>query len=152
QVARAEADRDFKVATRDVALASAALQATLGTDDTVDPTTPLPVTAGLEPQDQFSTSADSANSNLRRLTAPQAQTRQRIAAAKAEYLPAIRVLGQQELIQRRLNTTTDPKWLVGVELKWELFNGFGREHRVAAAKLAEQEVGTRKAGARRDVA
>jgi outer membrane protein TolC len=151
QVARAEADRDYKVASRDVALASVALQATLGTDQNVEPATPLPAAPKLEPRERFAATADSANPDLRRLSALEAQSRQGTAAAKAEYFPVVRVLGQQELLQHRLNTTTDPKWLVGVELKWELFNGFGREHRVAAAKLAEQEVGTRRDGARRDV-
>ena len=151
QVARAEADRDFKVATRDVTLASAALQATLGTDQPVEPVTPLPAAPGLEPKDRFAAAADSANPDLRRLSALEAQTRQGTVAARAEYLPAVRLLAQQELFQRRLNTTTDPKWLVGVELKWELFDGFGREHRVSAAKLAEQEVSVRREGARRDV-
>ena len=152
QVARAEADRDFKVASRDVALASVALQATLGTDQDVDPVTPLPGAPQLEPKERFTAAADSANPDLRRLSALEAQSRQGTSAAKAEYFPVIRVMGQQELLQRRLNTTTDPKWLVGVELKWELFDGFGREHRVSAAKLAEQEVGTQREGARRDVA
>lgn len=151
QVARAEADRDYKVASRDVALASVALQATLGTDQNVEPATPLPAAPKLEPRERFAATADSANPDLRRLSALEAQSRQGTAAAKAEYFPVVRVLGQQELLQHRLNTTTDPKWLVGVELKWELFNGFGREHRVAAAKLAEQEVGTRRDGTRRDV-
>ena len=152
QVARAEADRDVKGASRDVALASVALQATLGTDQDVDPVTPLPGAPQLEPKERFTAAADSANPDLRRLSALEAQSRQGTSAAKAEYFPVIRVMGQQELLQRRLNTTTDPKWLVGVELKWELFDGFGREHRVSAAKLAEQEVGTQREGARRDVA
>lgn len=151
EVARAEADRDYKVALRDVALASVALRATLGTDQEVDPVTPLPTTPELEPQERFATTAESTNPDLRRLSALEAQSRQGTAAAKAEYLPAVRVLGQQELIQRRLNTTTDPKWLIGLELKWQLFDGFGREHRVAAARLAEQEIRTRRDGARRDV-
>lgn len=152
QVARAEADRDYKVATRDVALASVALEATLGTDQDIDPVTPMPAAPKLEPREQFTAVADSANADLRQLTALKDQSRQGTKAAKAEYLPAVRLLGQQELLQRRLNTTTDPKWLVGVELKWELFDGFGREHRVAAARLAEQEIETRRDGARRDVA
>jgi outer membrane protein TolC len=152
QVARAEAERDFKVATRDVALASVALQATLGTDQDVDPVTPIPAAPALEPRERFAAAADSANPDLRRLSALEAQSRQGTVAAKADYWPAVRVLGQHELLQRRLNTTTDPKWLVGVVLKWELFNGFGREHRVAAARLQEQEIGTRRDGARRDVA
>jgi len=152
QVARAEADRDYKVAARNVALASSALQATLGTDQGVDPVTPLPTAPELEPRERFAATADSANADLRRLSALRAQSRQGTSAAKAEYLPALRLFGQRELLQRRLNSTADPKWLVGVALEWKLFDGFGREHRVAAANLAEQEIGTRWDGARRDVA
>jgi outer membrane protein TolC len=151
QVARAEADRDYKVAVRDVALASVALQATLASDQPVEPVTPLPAAPPLQPKERFAAIADSANPDLRRLTALEAQSHQGTAAVKAEYFPSVRVLGQQELLQHRLNSTTDPKWLVGVEVKWELFDGFGREHRIAAAKLAEQEVGSRRDGARRDV-
>jgi outer membrane protein TolC len=152
QVARAEADRDYKVAQRDVALASAALRATLGSDQDVDPVTPLPAAPKLEPRERFAATADSGNPDLRKLTALKEQSRQGTSAAKAEYLPALRLFGQAELFQSRLNSTTDPKWLVGAELQWKLFDGFGREHRVSAARLAEQEVGTRHEGARRDVA
>jgi outer membrane protein TolC len=152
QVAHAEADRDYKVALRDVALASAALRATLGSDQDVDPVTPLPTVPKLEPLERFEATADSGNADLRRLAALQEQSRQGTAAAKAEYLPAVRLFSQAELVQSRLNTTTDPKWLVAAELQWKLFDGFGREHRVAAARLTEQELGTRREGARRDVA
>jgi outer membrane protein TolC len=152
RVARAEADRDYKVARRDVALASAALRATLGNDGDVDPVTPLPAAPNLEPRERFAATADSGNPDLRRLVALKEQSRQGTSAAKAEYLPALRLFGQAELLQHRLNTTTDPKWLLGAELQWKLFDGFGREHRVAAARLAEQEVATRREGARRDVA
>ena len=152
QVARAEADRDYKVARRDVALASAALRATLGSDQDMEPATPLPAVPTLEPRERFAARADSGNADLRRLAALKDQSRQGTSAAKAEYLPAVRLFGQAELFQARLNTTTDPKWIVGAELQWKLFDGFGREHRVAAARLAEQEVGTRREGARRDVA
>jgi outer membrane protein TolC len=152
QVARAEADRDYKVARRDVALASAALRATLGSDQDVDPATPLPTVPQLEPRERFAAAADSGNADLRRLAALEEQSRQGTSAARAEYLPAVRLFGQAELIQSRLNTTTDPKWLVGAAVQWKLFDGFGREHRVSAARLAEQEVGIRRQGARRDIA
>ena len=152
QVARAEADRDFKVAARDVTLASAALKATLGTDQEVDPVTPLPSAPQLEPRERFQATADSANSGLRRLSALVTQSRQGNSAARAEYLPVLRLFGQHEVMQQGLNSTTDPRWLVGAELQWKLFDGFGREHRVAASRLAEQEIATRRDGARRDVA
>ena len=152
RVARAEADRDYKVALRDVALASAALRATLGSEEDVDPVTPLPDARSLEPRERFAASAERVNPDLRRLGALQEQSRQGTSAAKAEYFPAIRLFGQAELVQKRLNTTTDPKWLVGALVQWKLFDGFGREHQVAAARLAEEEVRTRRDGARRDVA
>jgi outer membrane protein TolC len=126
QVARAEADRDYKVAARDVALASAALKATLGTDQEVDPVTPLPSAPQLEPRERFQATADSANSGLRRLSALETQSRQGTSAARAEYLPVLRLFGQHEVMQRGLNSTTDPRWLVGAELQWKLFDGFGR--------------------------
>src|ERR1044071_89991 len=117
QVARAEADRDYKVAARDVALASAALKATLGTDQEVDPVTPLPSAPQLEPRERFQATADSANSGLRRLSALETQSRQGTSAARAEYLPVLRLFGQHEVMQQGLNSTTDPKWLVGAELQ-----------------------------------
>ena len=99
QVARAEADRDYKVAQRDVALASAALRATLGSDQDVDPVTPLPAAPKLEPRERFAATADSGNADLRRLAALKEQSRQGTSAAKAEYLPALRLFGQAELFQ-----------------------------------------------------
>ena len=152
QVARAEADRDYKKARRDVTLATVALQATVGADEPVEPATPLPSAPELEPRERFTAAADSANPDLARLAALHEQSRQGIAAAKAAYFPAVRAFGRQELVQRGLNSTVDPKWLVGVAFEWELFNGFSREHRVAAARLAEQEVVLQREGARRDVA
>src|SRR5690242_14585224 len=83
QVARAEADRDYKVAVRDVALASTALQATLGSDQEVDPVTPLPSAPALESKERFAATADSANPDLRRLSALEAQSRQGTVAARA---------------------------------------------------------------------
>jgi outer membrane protein TolC len=152
QVARAEADRDYKVATRDVALAATALRATLGVDQDVEPATPLPAAPDLQAREHFTAVADATNPALRRLAALQEQSRQGTTAAKGEYWPALRLFGQQEVVQSRLNTTYDPKWVVGVELQWKLFDGFGREHRVAAAQLAEREVLVQREGARRDVA
>lgn len=151
EVARSEADRDYRKAVRDVALAAAALRATLGTDDSVTPATELPTAAELPALVEYLRAADEQNPALARLAALQEQSRQGIAAARAEYLPVVRLFGQRELFQEHLNATTDPMWILGVELKWQLFDGFGREHRLSAARLSEQEVGLRREGARRDI-
>ena len=49
-------------------------------------------------------------------------------------------------------TILDPKWAVGAGVKWTLFDGFERSHKVAAAKLQQQRVEEIEQRARRDVA
>ena len=151
EVAHAEADRDYKKARRDVDLAAAALRATLGVDDDVVPTTPLAPVDSLEPREAFWVAADSGNPGIARLAALEEQARQGTRAVRAEYLPAVSLFGQQELLQNHLNTTTDPKWVVGVAVRWDLFDGFGREHRFSAARRLEEAIGLERASARRDV-
>lgn len=151
QVAQSEADRDYKKALRDVELAAAALRATLGTDDSITPSSPMPDAASLQALEQYVSAADTHNPDLARLSALEDQSRQGIAAARADYFPAVKLFGQKELFQGHLNSTTDPKWIVGVEFKWQLFDGFGREHRLRAAQLVEQGLALRRDGARRDI-
>lgn len=152
EVARAEADRDYKKAVRDVDLAAAALRATLGTDADYLPSTPLHAPTGpLEPRERFAAVADTANADIARLTALQQLSRQGVTAARAEYFPIVRLFGQREIFQSRLNTTADPEWFVGVELRWNLFDGFRREHRLSEALLIEEELALRREGAQRDV-
>ncbi len=151
EVAHAEADRDYKKALRDVDLAAAALRATLGVDDDVVPTTPLTPVDGLEARETFWVAADSANPGIARLAALQEQARQGTRAVRAQYLPVVSLFGQQELLQSHLNTTTDPTWIVGAAVRWDLFDGFGREHRFSAARRLEEAIALEREAARRDV-
>jgi outer membrane protein TolC len=151
EVAHAEADRDYKKARRDVDLATAALRATLGVDADVIPTTPLAPLDSLEPREAFWVAADSGNPVIARLAALEEQARQGTRAVRAEYLPAVSLFGQQEVLQNHLNSTTDPNWIVGVAVRWDLFDGLGREHRVSAARRLEEAIGLERASARREV-
>ena len=151
EVAHAEADRDYKKARRDVDLATAALRATLGVDDDVVPTTPLAPLDSLEPREAFWVAADSGNPAIGRLAALEEQARQGTRAVRAEYLPAVSLFGQQELLQNHLNSTTDPNWIVGVAVRWDLFDGLGREHRFSAARRLQEAIGLERASARREV-
>src|SRR5882724_8399213 len=149
EVAHAEADRDYKKARRDIDLAAA--RATLGVDDDVVPTTPLAPVDSLEAREAFWLAADSGSPGIARLAALEEQARQGTHAVRAEYLPAVSLFGQQELLQNHLNSTTDPNWIVGVAVRWDLFDGFGREHRVRAARRLEEAIGLERESARRDV-
>jgi outer membrane protein TolC len=152
EVAHAEADRELKKAGRDVDLASVALRSTMGNEVDAMPTTPLALITGLEPRTTFAAAGDSGNATIGRLAALREQARQGVRAARAELLPSISVFGTHELFEGRLNSTTDPKWIVGVGARWELFDGFGRVNRLRAARHLEEAAGFEHDGAKDEVA
>jgi len=152
EVARAEADRDFKKAGRDVELASVALTSTLGNQVDAVPTTPLMLITALEPLATFAQTADSSNPTIGRLAALQEQARQGAVAARGELLPSIHAFGGYEFFQKGLNSTADPKWIVGVGARWELFDGFGRLNRLRSARHLEDAVRFEHAQAQHEVA
>lgn len=141
EVARAEADRQLKKAARDVDLASVALRSTLGNQVDGIPTTPLMLVTELESRNVFAAAADSGNPTLARLAALREQAHQGVRAARGELLPSVEVFGTHELFAGRLNSTTDPKWIVGVGARWELFDGFARLNRLRSARHQEDAVG-----------
>jgi outer membrane protein TolC len=152
EVALAEADREFKKARRDVALASVALRTTLGTEVEAIPTTPLSLITDLEPRAMFSEAADSGNPTIGRLAALREQARQGALAVRGELFPSVSVFGTNEFFQHGLNTTADPKWIVGAGLRWELFDGFARVNRLRSARHLEDAVGFEHDRAQREVA
>jgi outer membrane protein TolC len=152
EVAHAEADRELKKATRDVNLAAIALKSTLGGEVDAMPTTPLALITGLEPRATFSASADSGNPTLGRLAALREQAHQGVRAARGELFPSVSVFGTAELFEQGLNSTADPKWVVGVGARWELFDGLARLNRLHAARHQEEAVGFEHDHARDEVA
>jgi outer membrane protein TolC len=152
EVARAEADRELKKAARDVDLASVALRSTLGNEVETMPTTPLALITGLEPLATFSAAADSGNPAISKLAALREQAHQGVRAARGELLPSVSVFGTRELFEGRLNSTTDPKWIIGVGARWELFDGFARVNRLRSARHQEDAVGFEHERARNEVA
>ncbi len=58
---------------------------------------------------------------------------------KAEFLPTIFALGELQLYQRNLPVTTAP-WMIGAQMKWDIFNGTRTFTRMKASQLSLQEV------------
>lgn len=151
EVARAEADRELKKAARDVNLASIALRSTLGNEVDALPTTPLVLITDLEPLTAFAVAADSGNATIGRLAALREQAHQGVRSARAELLPEVSLFGTHQLFEGRLNSTTDPKWIVGLGARWELFDGFTRVNRLRSARHLEEAVGFEHQQARDEV-
>lgn len=64
---------------------------------------------------------------------------QKLVAERSDFLPQIAAFGKYELYPEYLSTL-EPRWAVGVQLSFNLFNGFKSYHRVQAAKHLRRQV------------
>ncbi len=153
-VARSDADRELKGSEHDLALAREALAniLTLPGEDAagLDPTTPLFVLKELPPLDELKRDALGANPSLARIAAAGSLAGAGLAAEKARWYPDIAAFGFRELHERGL-TLLDPTWAAGLTARWTLFDGFGREKSIVAARERSARVESLSSRARRDV-
>ena len=151
EVARAEADREFKRAEHQVALARTALADTLATDDdALDPSTAVFLLRTVEPLQEFRARAAAGSPLLAKVAAQQALAASGVAADRADYFPDVYVFGRQELHKADL-TIFDPGWAVGAGARLTLFDGFTRTRRVAAANDRVRQVALVEKKAARDL-
>ncbi len=130
EMAASEADREVKAARRDVLLATTALSSLIGSDAT-DVSSPLFV-AALDPLETYTRSALAGNSALKQLEETVDLARCARRAEIGQWLPTVYLFGNRELFVDDL-TMLDPDWSAGIGLTWNIFDGFERNHRVAAA-------------------
>ncbi len=97
------------------------------------PTTPLFMPDSL-PSEDFFTNALGENSTLRSLDIQQNIATQQVRIEQGSYLPQVALLANQRLWSEGLNDQLFPKTFVGVGVSWTLFDGLGREKRVARSK------------------
>lgn len=63
-------------------------------------------------------------------------------ASKAEWLPRVNLLARQQWVQVQGNQPLEDHadgWLVAVNLQWTLFDGFGREGRIAESRAQARQ-------------
>jgi len=63
---------------------------------------------------------------------------QNTSIAKSGYLPNIFAMGEVQLYQENLPVVTPP-WMVGVQMKWDIYSGNKNVNRTKAARLLEEE-------------
>lgn len=139
QVAQAEADRLYKKAVRDIALAQTAFNNTLSTTQTWEPTSPLFIVHKIAPIDDFIKRASENNPVLAVLGAQKKMAHQWYRRELGTFLPEVFLFGKRELYTDDL-TILDPEWAVGIGVNITLFEGLTRFNRTKASKKAEQQV------------
>jgi outer membrane protein TolC len=153
-VARTDADRELKGAEHDLALAREALAniLTLPGEEasSLEAVSPLFVVTELPALDELKRDGLASNPSLARFAAAGSLAGAGLAAEKARWYPDVAAFGVRELYKPGL-TLLDPVWAAGLSARWTLFDGFGREKGIAAARERSARVEALTSRARRDV-
>ena len=139
EVTRAEADREYKRAVRNAALAQTALNDILSSREDVTPASPLFLIRDIGPMEAFREQGLTGNPALKQLSAQREVAHQGYKKELGSFAPEVFLFGVHEIYRKDL-TLLDPRWAVGVGVTFNLFEGFAGQHRVAAARKQEQRL------------
>jgi len=141
QVFHAEADRELKKAIRNVKIVNQSLINTLDLPDSVDVITvsPLFYLNSIENLEVFLTQAHENNLQLKKIEHKLDLVKTKIKSEKSDFLPTIALMGTYDIANKDLSPYM-PDYMVGVGMKWNLFEGFSRINKYKAAQFQEQQV------------
>ena len=141
QVAMEEAEREWHHAVSVEKVRQTALKQLLGIEDEqlqVIPTSPLFVGMELPAEALFVEAMYSNNYMLATLSLEELMANDKLNIELGGYLPEVALFGKQTLYAHGLPSNLLPRTVVGIGFTWNLFDGLGRERKVAQAKLARQ--------------
>ncbi|MBI4905060.1 MAG: TolC family protein [Acidobacteria bacterium] len=94
-----------------------------------------PVPAQTRDRDSYEKSAKAERADLRRAALGIEMAGTQTALARAAYLPQVSLMGVLEADRGKFVTQGGGNWLAGVNLKWNLFNGYADRARIQEAVL-----------------
>lgn len=141
QVAQSDAERELKKAGREVTIVKRGLQNTLALADSTDVAaiSPLFILKNIEPEDYFVDLALNKNPQLRQVGSKRELAATGVKLEKSNYLPSVALTGTYDLAQKNLSPYV-PDWMVGVGLKWSLFEGNARNRKLQSARFKVEQV------------
>ena len=141
QVAMEEAAREWRHAESVEQVRQTALKELLGIDSDeaeIVPTSPLIISEELPSEMFFMESMLQDNYMLASLSLEEQMVGDKLRMDIGDYLPEVALFGKQTLYAHGLPSNLMPRTVVGVGFAWNLFDGLGRERKVAQTKLAQQ--------------
>ncbi len=141
KVAKNEAERELKEAERNIEIIRSGLDATLSMDSvfTILPASHLFINKELSDISFWINKAYDENPQLKQIEGKKELVTIKNKVNKGNYLPSVAMLGTYNLADKNLSSYV-PDWMVGVGLKWSLFEGLGRNNTFKAGKTMEQQV------------
>lgn len=150
QVKVAEASAELKKAVSAVTTIRTALAATIGVSEEIVPVSSLFVLNNLEPVSEFKRLALENNPQLKQVNLKEKLAKEGVKLQRAGYYPQLAAMGGYDVYNYQL-TSMAPKWVVGVGLKFTIFDGLNREFKVSTAKSQVKMVEAVKAKANTDI-
>lgn len=141
QVASSDAERELKKAGREMAIVKRALQNTMAIGDSSEwvAASQLFILKNIEPEDFFIDMALKNNPQLQQLDSKRELAATGVKLEKSNYLPTVALTGTYEMANKSLSPYI-PEWMLGVGLKWSLFEGNSRYRNLQAARFREDQV------------
>lgn len=139
RVAMEEAEREWRHAESVEQVRQTALKQLLGIADEkvqVIPTSPLFMEMELPAEALFVNAMCSSNYTLATLSLEEQMAGDKLNMDLGGYLPEVALFGKQTLYAHGLPSNLLPRTVVGIGFTWNLFDGLGRERKVAQTKLA----------------
>jgi outer membrane protein TolC len=134
KVYNAQAERELTKAHRSVEILNNALLNTLAMDTSIQitPVSELFYLDKIESSEYFKKLAEENNPQLQQVESKKKLAKQNQIAHRSEFMPDIAVEGMYNIADMDLSPYT-PDWLVGVGMKWTLFDGTARYQKSKAA-------------------
>jgi outer membrane protein TolC len=141
EVAVAEAERNLSNDENNLAIAKLALAHSMGLDDTTE--FELADSLVFKTQSDslafFKQTADDNQPILKMLEQKRVSSEQNYNVARSSFLPQIGAFGKYEIYPEYLSSL-EPRWAVGLQLKFNIFNGFKDYLKLQSAAHLEEEV------------
>lgn len=152
EVAVADADINLFNDRNRLELAIVALRNTLGMDDDA----PVVITDTLlyhpvaDSLAEFHLRAYDQQPILQMIAEKKKAVAQKYAVERSSFLPQVAGFGKYELYDHDLSAL-EPRWIIGIQLNLNIFNGFKDHNRLLGAKSLKREVEYLESGVRREI-
>ncbi|MBO5855216.1 MAG: TolC family protein [Alistipes sp.] len=135
----AEAERDLHDAINKVKVAEAALNTTVGIEQSINPIDIIFICNNIHNIDYYTDMAIALNPILCELRHSKQLSEEGVKLARAAMLPEIVAMGAGAIYSHQLSNMI-PRWSIGVGVRIPLFDGLGKEYRYIASKSGVKSV------------
>lgn len=140
-VSRNEAERELKQAERNIDIIRAGLDATLSFDSVVSvvPASQLFINKELSEISYWVTKANAENPQIKQIESKKELINIKNKVDKGDYLPTVAMIGTYNLAEKNLSPYI-PNWVVGVGMKWTVFEGMGRKNKIKVGETMQSQI------------